>query len=79
MKKIVYCLLLISSVAFTQIEKKVGDFYKVTAFDKIDVLLIQSDVNKVILKGDKADEVELVNKNGELKIKMNFMLFQWIH
>lgn len=72
MKKIVFSFLLISSVAFSQIEKTVGDFYKVTAFDKIDVLLIHSDVNKVILKGDKADDVELVNKNGELKIKMNF-------
>ncbi|CAM3956456.1 MULTISPECIES: head GIN domain-containing protein [Flavobacterium] len=72
MKKIVYSLLLISSVAFSQIEKTVGDFYKVTAFDKIDVYLIQSDENKVILKGDKSEDVELVNKNGELKIKMNF-------
>ena len=72
MKKIVYSLLLISSVAFSQIEKTVGEFYKVTAFDKIDVYLIQSDENKVILKGDKSEDVELVNKNGELKIKMNF-------
>lgn len=72
MKKIVYSLLLISSVAFSQIEKTVGEFYKITAFDKIDVYLIQSDVNKVILKGDKSEDVELVNKNGELKIKMNF-------
>ena len=70
MKKIVYSLLLISSIAFTQTEKKVGDFTKVTAFDKIDVTLIPSTENKVKLIGKNYNEVELVNKNGELKIRM---------
>lgn len=70
MKKIVYSLLLISSIAFAQTEKKVGDFTKVTAFDKIDVTLIPSTENKVKLIGKNYNEVELVNKNGELKIRM---------
>jgi hypothetical protein len=70
MKKIVYSLLLISSIAFAQTEKNVGDFTKVTAFDKIDVTLIQSTENKVKLIGKNYNEVELVNKNGELKIRM---------
>jgi hypothetical protein len=72
MKKIVYTLLLISSIAFSQTEKKVGDFTKVSSFDKIDVQLIPSNENKVILQGKDADQVELVNKNGELKIRMPF-------
>ena len=70
MKKLVFSLLLISSIAFGQIEKKVGDFSKVTSFDQIDVFLIPSNENKVILDGKEADQVELVNKNGELKIRM---------
>ena len=72
MKKLVYSLLLISSVGFSQTEKAVGDFNKITTFDQIDVILIQSDENKVILNGSGSNEVELVNKNGELKIRMPF-------
>ena len=70
MKIIVYCLLLISLFSFSQIEKEVGDFNKVTAFDKIDVNLIQANENKVILNGSGSEDVEVVNKNGELKIRM---------
>jgi hypothetical protein len=70
MKNIVYSLLLISSITFAQTEKNVGDFTKVTAFDKIDVTLIPSTENKVKLIGKNYNEVELVNKNGELKIRM---------
>uniref|UniRef100_UPI0040494813 head GIN domain-containing protein n=1 Tax=Flavobacterium sp. TaxID=239 RepID=UPI0040494813 len=72
MKKIFFSILLISSVAFSQVEKKLGEFNKVTAFDKIDVTLIQGTENKIILHGPGANEVEIVNKNGELKIKMPF-------
>lgn len=70
MKKIVCSLLVFSSMVFSQTEKKVGDFNKVTSFDRIEVKLITSNENKVILDGDNAEEVELVNKNGELKIRM---------
>jgi hypothetical protein len=70
MKKLAFSLGLISSIAFGQIEKNVGDFTKVTSFDQIDVFLIPSDENKVVLDGKEADEVELINKKGELKIRM---------
>lgn len=70
MKNIVASILLISASAFGQVEKKVGDFTKITSFDRIDVLLIASTENKVNLEGKEANEVELVNKNGELKIRM---------
>ena len=70
MKKLVFSLLAISSMAFGQIEKKPGDFNKVTAFDRIDVMLIPGNENIVQLDGKQADEVELINKNGELKIRM---------
>ena len=70
MKKLVFSLLLISSITFAQETKNVGDFSKVTSFDRIDVFLIPSDENKVQLDGKEAHEVELINKNGELKIRM---------
>jgi hypothetical protein len=70
MKKIIYSLLIVSSIAFGQNKKNVGDFNKVTSFDQIDVFLIKSDENKVIIDGKEANEVELVNKKGELKIRM---------
>jgi hypothetical protein len=70
MMRVVLSLLLISSMAFGQIEKKPGDFNKVTVFDRIDVLLIPGNENIVQINGNSADQVELVNKNGELKIRM---------
>ena len=70
MKTIILSFILISSLGFAQIEKEVGDFNKVTSFDNIDVLLIQSNENKVVLNGKDAEKVEIVNKNGELKIRM---------
>jgi hypothetical protein len=73
MKKIVFSLLLISSMAFGQIEKDPGDFNKVTSFDQIDVLLVPAKDNKVLIDGSRADGVELVNKNGELKIRMKLL------
>lgn len=70
MKNIFYGLLVFSTIAFGQIEKNPGDFNKVTAFDRIDVTLIPANENNVQIDGKNADEVEIVNKNGELKIRM---------
>ena len=62
-------------MAFGQIEKKPGNFNKVTSFDRIDVMLIPGNENIVQLDGKEAEEVELVNKNGELKIRMSLRKF----
>jgi hypothetical protein len=72
MKKTTFIVALFSAIAFAQTEKKVGDFNKVTSFDKIDVTLVASTENKVILNGSNSQDVELVNKNGELKIRLPF-------
>lgn len=71
MKKIIYSLILFSSITFAQTQRFVGDFNKVTSFDKIDVLLLSGTENKVILNGINSEEVELINNNGELKIRMS--------
>jgi hypothetical protein len=70
MKKLLFSVLLISSLTSAQTEKKVGEFHKVTAFDQITVELIASEENKVVLSGTNSDVVEVVNKNGELKLRM---------
>lgn len=53
-------------------EKGVGDFTEVKVFDRIEVNLIKSDVNKVEITGDDIDDVEVINKDGKLKIRMKF-------
>jgi hypothetical protein len=71
MKTIVYSLLLISSMAFSQREVPVSSFSKITAFDQIDVILVSTnEESKVILNGAGSESVEIVVKNSELKIRM---------
>jgi hypothetical protein len=70
MKKLLFSVLLISSLTYAQTEKKVGDFHKVTAFDQITVELIASEENRVELTGTNSEEIEVVNNNGELKLRM---------
>jgi hypothetical protein len=71
-KVVVVVVFFLSQLGFSQnsVTKKLGDFTKVTSFDQIDVLLVPSNENKIILSGEGANEVELVTKNDELKIRM---------
>ena len=76
MKKIVVIVaVLLSQVTFSQVTKSVGEFNKVTSFDKIRVNLVASNEDKIVLKGKYEAEAEVVNKNGELKIKLPFGKF----
>ncbi|MBU3820608.1 DUF2807 domain-containing protein [Flavobacteriaceae bacterium XHP0103] len=61
-----------ASVIYAQkpIEKNIGDFKELKVYDLIEVELIKSDENKVVITGDNADYVLVNNKNGTLKIKM---------
>jgi len=68
--KNIFLVLVFTALGMVAQEKNVGDFNKVTAFDQIDVMLIQSTENKVILNGSGSEDVEIINKNGELKIRM---------
>ena len=68
MKKIIFGLFVVlSQVAYSQTSKNFGDFNSVKAYDRINVTLVKSSENRVEIKGD---DVEIVNKNGELKIRM---------
>lgn len=61
---------------FTQnpITKDVVDFTEVKVYDRIVVNLVKSDQNKVVITGQDASQVKVVNKDGTLKIKMDFDL-----
>ena len=51
--------------------KKIGEFSTVKVFDLIHLKMIASDENKVIISGKNRKDVEVVNNNGKLKIRMN--------
>ncbi|MDR6969475.1 hypothetical protein J2X31_003506 [Flavobacterium arsenatis] len=70
MKKLTIIMLLISSLGFSQVTKKLGEFDAINVFDRISVELIPSSENKIEIKGDRSGEVEIVNNNGKLKIRM---------
>ena len=63
--------LLSANFAFGQIEKNVGDYNSLKVYDRIPVELISSNNNKVEVSGELENEVEVINKNGDLKIRMN--------
>ncbi|MEW2920017.1 MULTISPECIES: head GIN domain-containing protein [Flavobacteriaceae] len=66
------CLLLLPMTFFAQrmIDTEVGDFDKIKVFDLIEVNLIQSDENRITIKGWNVDDIKWTNKNGVLKLRM---------
>jgi hypothetical protein len=53
------------------IEKTVGEFNELKVYDLIEVELIKSSEDKVVISGKNKEDVLVNNKNGTLKIKMN--------
>jgi hypothetical protein len=73
MKRILAITFLVATALLTAQnpkEKGVGDFSEVKVFDLIEVNLIKSDINKVEITGDDIEDVEVINKDGKLKIRM---------
>ncbi|MCL6268100.1 head GIN domain-containing protein [Flagellimonas myxillae] len=63
---------LVSTTFFAQrtIDTEVGDFNEIKVFDLIEVNLIQSDENRIVIKGRNVDDIKWMNKNGVLKLRM---------
>lgn len=78
MKKLFTTLIIlcIATTAFSQksITKEVGSFTQIKVFDRIVVNLVKSNENKVIISGEDASQVQIVNKEGKLKIRMDLGL-----
>ncbi|WP_375323667.1 head GIN domain-containing protein [Flagellimonas sp. GZD32] len=73
MKKIcTLSLILLPLVMFSQriIDTEVGEFNEIKVFDLIEVNLIQSDENRIMIKGWNVDDIKWTNKNGVLKLRM---------
>ena len=76
MKLLVSVLLLMSTItSFAQrpVEKTIGEFTELKVYDLIEVEMIKSNENKVIISGKNSQDVLVNNKNGKLKIKMNLI------
>ena len=73
MKHITLAFLCISGLLHAQsnIEKIIGEFNELKVYDLIEVELIKSNENKIVLSGKNTEDVVIVNKNGKLKIRMN--------
>lgn len=74
-KIITLVLLVFAFNSFAQQETTTKDLEKFTelkAFDQIEVTLIKSDKNQVVLTGADQGDVNIENKKGLLKIKMDF-------
>jgi hypothetical protein len=71
MKKIILvAFAVISQFNYGQITINLGDFDEVKVFDQLNVTLVPSTENKVIVSGKNEGSFETVNKNGILKLRM---------
>ena len=71
-KLIIGAAIIFVQMSFGQVTKELGDFDTVKVFDKLSVKLVQSSENKIVIKGTREAELEAVNKNGILKLRMPF-------
>lgn len=63
-------LSILSFSGYSQTTKTLGSFSKVTGFDKIEIHLVASNENKIELTGTNSEQVELITKDEELKVRM---------
>ena len=59
-----------TAIAQNQIEKTIGEFTQLKVYDLIEVKLVISDENKIVITGKNTEDVVVINKNGKLKIRM---------
>jgi hypothetical protein len=69
---LVVLIILIAQITFGQVTKDLGEFSAVKVFDRLNVSLISSTTSKIEISGNREGEVEIVNNNGELKLRMPF-------
>lgn len=69
-KTFLIAFVLISQLNFSQTTIKLENFDVVKVFDQLNVTLVPSDENKVVVTGKNESSFEAVNKNGILKLRM---------
>jgi len=71
MKKILLVAFIgLSQFVSAQVTKNLGDFSTIRVFDKINVTLVKASENKIVITGSRAEDVEVVTKNNDLKVRM---------
>lgn len=58
------------SIAQNPSENTISDFDTIKVFDLITVNLVKSSENKIVISGEDVDDVEYIEKNGLLKVRM---------
>ncbi len=66
------CIFALILTAQKPIEKQIGEFHELKVYDLIEVELIKSTAYKIVISGENKQNLSINNKNGILKIKMNF-------
>jgi len=77
-KSIILCIVgLFSYTAIAQKAntKELEPFTQLKAYDRIIVKLVKSTENKIVITGDDKDDINISNKDGILKVKMEFANF----
>ncbi|GAK92425.1 hypothetical protein JCM19298_2913 [Nonlabens ulvanivorans] len=69
-----FLFFLVTAISFSQNPREVElcNFDTIKVYDLITVNLVKSDVNKIVISGHDASDVEYVHKNGILKVRMAF-------
>ena len=72
MKRIILVVfVLLTQLNYSQTTIKLDDFDELKVFDQLNVTLIPSDENKVVVTGKNESYFEAVNKKGVLKIRLS--------
>ena len=73
MKKLYLLLLLVlcaQAFSQTEISKTLGEFSELKVYDLINVDLIKSTENKIVVSGKNSENLNIIQKNNTLKLKM---------
>ena len=74
MKKVTLIIALVIGFVINaqeSLEKTIGEFTTVKVYDLINLRMIKSNENKVVITGKNRNDIEILNNNGKLKIRMN--------
>jgi hypothetical protein len=72
MKKVILLVfVLITQLNYSQTTIKLDDFDELKVFDQLNVTLVPSNENKVVVTGKNESSFEAVNKKGVLKLRMS--------
>lgn len=72
MKKLYLLLLVVCAQTFsqTEISKTLGEFSEIKVYDLINIDLIKSTENKIVISGKNSENLNIIQKNNTLKLKM---------